>query len=105
MPHAPSIRLRCNPRCEESGSRVVAPRASEAMPLRLAENGVRWPPPCTYRRSSRCDSTWVQVLLFAPLDLEPKAMEVDTQVAHFIRLSTAALCMQPEVRARTRASG
>eukprot|EP00966_Prymnesium_polylepis_P009174 211341-Prymnesium_polylepis.1 len=32
-------------------------------------------------------------------------MKVDTQVAHFLRLSTAALSRQPEVRARTRASG
>eukprot|EP00966_Prymnesium_polylepis_P095888 2221532-Prymnesium_polylepis.1 len=32
-------------------------------------------------------------------------MEVEAQVAHFLRLSTAALCRQPEVRARTQASG
>eukprot|EP00966_Prymnesium_polylepis_P250810 5799460-Prymnesium_polylepis.1 len=32
-------------------------------------------------------------------------MEVEAQVAHFLRLSTAALRRQPEVRARSRASG
>eukprot|EP00966_Prymnesium_polylepis_P030140 700760-Prymnesium_polylepis.1 len=34
-------------------------------------------------------------------------MKVEAQVAHFLflRLCTAALCRQPEVRARTRASG
>ena len=32
-------------------------------------------------------------------------MEVEAQVAHFLRFSPAVLCRPPEVRARTRASG
>ena len=35
----------------------------------------------------------------------PKTMELEPQVAHFRRLSTAVLCQRPEVRARTRAAG
>eukprot|EP00966_Prymnesium_polylepis_P036262 841056-Prymnesium_polylepis.1 len=32
-------------------------------------------------------------------------MEVEAQVAQFLRFSPAVLCRRPEVRARTRASG
>ena len=43
--------------------------------------------------------------LFLSVRLEPKTMEVEAQVAHFRRLSTAVLCQWSEVRARTRAVG
>eukprot|EP00966_Prymnesium_polylepis_P034729 807438-Prymnesium_polylepis.1 len=54
MPHAPSIRLRCNPRRRYQRQRPRGPRTSKAMPSRLAETEYAACPLCIVPEPVRC---------------------------------------------------